>query len=100
MQKQEMILAGVNDFISAEEFKNREILGTRLLECIQEAHTTQMLKPPSHQEIYIIEEHIVQRALALHKNDLREAADFLNWSFDEVTTIQQRLLAKGDEHVV
>ena len=98
MQKQEMIQAGVSDFITAEEFKDRAVLGKRLLQCIQEALETRMLKPPSDADIRKIEENIVQRALLLNKHDVSGTAELLNWPVDEVRMITHRLQEQGRDY--
>jgi PleD family two-component response regulator len=99
MQKQEMIRAGVTDFITADEFKDRAVLGRRLLQCIQEALETRMLRPPSVQDIQQIEENIVQRALSLNNYSIGGTADFLNWPVEEIKVITHRLQEKGQCHV-
>ncbi|GAK59387.1 response regulator containing a CheY-like receiver domain and a GGDEF domain [Candidatus Vecturithrix granuli] len=91
MQKQEMVQAGVSDFITTEEYKNPQVLGRRLLQCIQEFQTVRMLQAPSEQAIRAVEEKIVHRALQLHKQNIEKAAEFLNWEIKEVITIERRL---------
>ncbi len=96
MKRHEMIQAGASDFITGEEFKDRVVLRTRLLQCIQEAQIRRMLKPPSTEDIKKIEESIVQRALKVNENDTHKAAEHLNWEIAEVITIKHRLEEKAN----
>lgn len=96
MQRQEMIRAGVIDFITAEEFRDSAVLGRRLLQCIQEAREMRMLKPPANADIQKIEESIVQRALQLNNNDANGAAELLDWDVAEVMIVKNRLEEKAN----
>lgn len=95
MQRQEMVEAGVSDFITTEEFNNPEVLGRRLLQCIQEAQTVRMLQPPSEQALQEIEEKIVRRALMLHEQNIEQTAAFLKWNLDDVISVERRLQQHG-----
>ena len=95
MQKQEMVQAGVSDFITTEEYNNPQLLGRRLLQCIQEAQTVRMLRPPSEQALQEIEEKIVRRALMLHKQNIEQTAEFLNWKLEDVITVERRIQQHG-----
>lgn len=95
LQRQKMIQFGVTDFITADEFKDRTILGRRLMQCIQETQVSQILKPPGKADIHRIEESIVQRALALNANDPNKASQMLNWKLSDVIVVKNRLEEKS-----
>jgi CheY-like chemotaxis protein len=99
IQRQEMVQAGVSDFITAEEFKNPVVLGRRLIQCIQEAQLTRMLKPPKAEEIQEIEDKIVSKVLSKYNDNVYKAADFLRWSVTEVQMVRRRLQEKRNSHV-
>jgi PleD family two-component response regulator len=95
LQRQKMIQFGVTDFITADEFKDRTTLGRRLMQCIQEAQVSQILKPPGKADIHRIEENIVQCALELNANDPYKASQMLNWKLSDVIVVKNRLEEKS-----
>lgn len=95
MQKQDMIDAGVTDFITAEEFQDTRTLGRRLIQCIQEEQIVRMVTPFSKKAIYQIEEQIVQNALRESNNDPEKASAMLRWKITDVVRVKDRLEEKS-----
>lgn len=95
MVREEMIQAGVTDFITSDEFRSPPVLNRRLLQCIQEAQAMRVLKPPREEAVREIEIAIVRRALLLNNCDITQAAKALQWTVEDVRKIERGLKEKG-----